>query len=80
MFSACLEWYEREKEDPNNGELLLNRVPDCCQIVDGAEANRDFVRDTHDLLVSFFNPGAAGSNPACRLVFLFIPKFFFTAN
>ena len=58
LLSACLEWYEREREDPNNGELLLNRVPDCCQTVDGAEANRDFVRDTHDLLVSFFHPGA----------------------
>ena len=60
LFRACMEWNNRETGDPNSGEVLLNRVPDCCQTVDRAAApNSGFVRDTHESLVAFFHPGAA---------------------
>jgi len=58
LLDECLMWYG--SEDPNIGEMLLGRVPDCCQTVDRAAApNSGFVRDTNELLVSFFHPGAA---------------------
>lgn len=62
LFNECLRWYtsDRENEASNIGEMLLNRVPDCCQTVDRAAApNSGFVRDTHETLVAFFHPGAA---------------------
>ena len=58
LADECIEWYMSEPS--NIGEMLLGRVPDCCQTVDRAAApNSGFVRDTHDALVAFFHPGAA---------------------
>ena len=57
LFQKCLEWYLNEPS--NIGEVLLSRVPDCCQTAERAAApNSGFVRDTHDTLVAFFHPGA----------------------
>lgn len=58
LMDECMQWYDSEPS--NIGEMLLSRVPDCCQTVDRAAApNSGFVRDTHDTLVAFFHPGAA---------------------
>ena len=56
----CNAWYRSVDEPPDIGEILLSRVPDCCQTENRAAApNSGFVRDTHEALVAFFHPGAA---------------------
>lgn len=58
LFDRCLAWFN--SEDPDIGQMLLSRVPDCCATEEKAAApNSGFVRDDHDALVSFFHPGAA---------------------
>lgn len=56
LLDECLQWHE--SEPLNISEMLLSRVPGCCQTAERAAA-AGFVRDTHDTFVDFFHPGAA---------------------
>ena len=59
LFDECFQWYNNSSEPANIGEILLSRVPNCCQTAERASAtNSSFIWDSNQALVSFFHPGA----------------------
>lgn len=54
--SECEEWHRNEPS--NIGQMILDRVPACCETESKAEDHSDFVKDNNAKLVKYFHPDA----------------------